>query len=79
MKLYSRWFGAGVAVMLSLHALGTVAYASAVTPGLRRSGSASISSTSSSSPVGEWSSAWRRSISISGASAFRRWSAGISR
>jgi hypothetical protein len=28
MKRYSRWFGAGVAVMLSLHALGTVAYAS---------------------------------------------------
>jgi len=32
MKRYSRWFGAGVAVMLSLHALGTAAYASAVTP-----------------------------------------------
>jgi hypothetical protein len=29
MKRYSRWFGAGVAVMLSLHALGAVAYASA--------------------------------------------------
>ena len=33
MKRYSRWFGAGMAVMLSLHALGTVAYASlAVAP-----------------------------------------------
>jgi hypothetical protein len=32
MKRYSRWFGAGVAVMLSLHALGTAAYASAVVP-----------------------------------------------
>jgi hypothetical protein len=32
MKRYSRWFGAAVALMLSLHALGTVAYASAVTP-----------------------------------------------
>ena len=32
MKRYSRWFGAGVAVMLSLHALATAAYASAVTP-----------------------------------------------
>ena len=28
MKRYTRWFGAGVAVMLSLHALGTLAYAS---------------------------------------------------
>jgi hypothetical protein len=32
MKRYSRRFGAGVAVMLSLHALGTAAYASAVAP-----------------------------------------------
>ena len=32
MKGYSRWFGAGVAVVLSLHALGTVAYASVATP-----------------------------------------------
>ena len=32
MKRYSRWFGAGVAVMLSLHALGTAAYASVPTP-----------------------------------------------
>ena len=28
MKRYSRWFGAGMAMMLSLHALGSVAYAS---------------------------------------------------
>ena len=32
MKRYSRWFGAGVAVMLSLHALGTAAYASVAVP-----------------------------------------------
>jgi hypothetical protein len=32
MMRYSRWFGAGVAVMLSLHALGTAAYASVATP-----------------------------------------------
>jgi hypothetical protein len=32
MKRYSRWFGAGVAVMLSLHALGTAAYATVATP-----------------------------------------------
>jgi hypothetical protein len=31
MKRYSRWFGAGVAMMLSLHALGTAAYASSAT------------------------------------------------
>lgn len=28
MRRYSRWFGAGVAVMVALHALGTAAYAS---------------------------------------------------
>ena len=28
MKRYTRWFGAGVAVILSLQALGTLAYAS---------------------------------------------------
>lgn len=32
MKGFSRWFGGGVAVMLSLHALSTAAYATAVTP-----------------------------------------------
>ena len=32
MKRYSRWFGAGVAMMLSLHALGTAAYASNAVP-----------------------------------------------
>ena len=32
MKRYSRWFGAGVAVMVALHALGTAAYASTVAP-----------------------------------------------
>ena len=32
MKRYSPWFGGGVAVMLSLHALGTAAYASEPVP-----------------------------------------------
>jgi hypothetical protein len=32
MKRYSRWFGAGVAVMVTLHALGTAAYASVAVP-----------------------------------------------
>jgi hypothetical protein len=32
MRRFSRWFGAGAALMLSVHALGAAAYASAVTP-----------------------------------------------
>jgi hypothetical protein len=32
MRGYGRWLGAGVALMLSVHALGTDAYASVVAP-----------------------------------------------
>lgn len=32
MRVFGRWLGAAVALMLSVHALGAVAYASDVTP-----------------------------------------------